>query len=87
MTEVLSSRAGAVVLVAAVLAITIAVGVYVIGRVRAALSQTGPGASELLSNFDELRSQGALSEEEYRTIKASLAERLRREVNDTAGSS
>ncbi len=42
-----------------------------------------PQASELLSNFRELHSQGKLDEQEYRTIKTLLAARLQNEIKDT----
>lgn len=43
-----------------------------------------PAASELLANFRELCAQGVLSPEEYRTIKAKLAERLTDELSDSS---
>jgi len=64
------------------LAMIIAVGVYVIGKVRASMRTSEPGASEWMTKFREMHLQGELSDEEFRTIKAMLAERLERELND-----
>jgi hypothetical protein len=36
-----------------------------------------------MTNFRELHAQGELSDEEYRTIKAVLAERFEQELNST----
>ena len=61
----------------------VAGGIYVIGRVRAGINGKEPPASEWLTKFKELHAKGELSDEEYRTIKAMLAERLQRELNST----
>ncbi len=63
----------------------VAVGAYVIMRIRAEAVQNEPVASELLSKFRELRGQGDLSEEEFRTIKTTLAEQLQDELKDNNG--
>lgn len=60
----------------------IAGGVYAVLRVRSELKETAPGASELMANFRELRSQGELSEQEFRTIKTLLADELEKELKD-----
>lgn len=59
----------------------VAVGAYVIGKLRAAPAQQEPTASELLSKFGEMHRRGDLSDEEYRTIKTALAARLQEELN------
>jgi len=64
----------------AVLAVLVAVGVYLIGKFR----DKGPvrnSASELMTNFQQLHDQGELSDAEYRTIKAMLSEQLHNEVS------
>ena len=66
----------------AVLAILVAIAYYVIGKIRAESVQQEPGASELLSKFRDLHSQGDLSETEFRTIKTTLAARLQDELKD-----
>ncbi len=83
MAEFLGSPFVSVVVLVAVTAMAIAGGAYLIGRVRAGISRKEPPASEWLTNFKELHGKGELSDEEYRTIKAMLAERLQRELNST----
>ncbi|HEV3137541.1 MAG TPA: SHOCT domain-containing protein [Pirellulales bacterium] len=83
MAEFLRSPLASVVTLVAVTASLAAVGVYVIARVRAGIGGKDPPANEWLTKFRELHAQGELSDEEYRTIKAMLAERLQRELNGT----
>jgi hypothetical protein len=59
-----------------------AIGVYIVKRYRDRKGDDQPKASELLTNFREIHSQGGLSDEEFRTIKAQLAARMQREIND-----
>jgi len=54
-----------------------AVGFYLIGKIRGAFRQSEREPGILLDNFRELHSQGELTDEEYRTIKAKLASQLR----------
>ena len=68
------------VAVVAALAIT---AYYIVGRLRDREDAGQPQASEMLSNFRELHSQGKLDEQEYRTIKTLLAARLQNEIKDT----
>lgn len=70
------------VLFLAVTAVLITVGVYLVARVRTWYQQSPPPANELLTNFRELHSKGELSDEEYRTIKSMLAERLQEELTN-----
>ena len=70
------------VLVLAATAVLVTVGVYLVARVRAWYQQSPPAANELLTNFRELHSKGELSDEEYRTIKSMLAERLQEELTN-----
>lgn len=62
-------------------------GVYVVLKVRRELKETAPGASDMLVNFRELRSQGELSEQEFRTIKTLLADEVEKELKDHGKSS
>ncbi len=82
MAELLGNPYVNLVLLAALVAMLIASGIYVIGRVRADVNRKEPPASEWMTNFKELHAKGELSDEEYRTIKAMLAERLHRELNE-----
>jgi hypothetical protein len=59
-----------------------AIGLYIVKRYRDRKDDDQPHASELLTNFREIHSQGGLSDEEFRTIKAQLAARMQREIND-----
>ena len=69
----------------AVFTALVAVAVYIITRIRAEAVQSEPMASELLSKFRELHGRGELSEEEFRTIKTTLAEQLQEELKDNEG--
>ena len=66
----------------AVLAVVLAIGCYVIGKIRAESVQQEPEASEMLSKFRDLYSRGDLSETEFRTIRTTLAARLQDELKD-----
>lgn len=63
-------------------AIAIAVAAYVIGKIRAEPTQQEPEASELMSKFRDLHSEGVLSDSEFRTIKTALSARLQEELKD-----
>ena len=83
MAEFLGSPHATIVFLLALTATLIAGGIYVIGRVRAGINAKEYPANEWLTKFKELHAQGELSDEEYRTIKAMLAERLQQELNST----
>jgi hypothetical protein len=63
-------------------AVLVALGVYVVKRFRDRSAGDQPEASELMSKFREIHSQGGLSDEEFRTIKAQLAAELSRELDE-----
>lgn len=65
----------------AVLAVLVSIAAYLLSKIRAKTLQHEPTASELLSKFRDLHSEGKLSEEEFRTIKTTLAEQLQNEIN------
>ena len=67
-----------------VLALFIAFAVYLLGRFRGHADEEQPPASDLLSKFREMHSEGGLSDEEFRTIKTLLARRLQDELRDTS---
>jgi hypothetical protein len=83
MAEFLSSPLASVVLLLAVTAVMIAVGVYVIGRVRADIKSPEPDAGQWLTEFRELHARGKLDDDEYKTIKSVLAEHLQHQIGDT----
>ena len=63
-------------------AIAIAVGAYVIAKLRPKPAQQEPESSELLSKFRDLHSRGELTDAEFRTIKTTLGARLQDELKD-----
>jgi uncharacterized membrane protein len=62
------------------LIVLVGVGFYLVGRLRKSMQATSNSANDHLSNFREMHDQGGLSDEEYRTIKAMLAEPLKQQV-------
>jgi uncharacterized membrane protein len=83
MTEFWRESFVSMVLLAAVTAMLIAVGIYVISRVRQQTHDQEPQASQLITKFQELHAKGELSDQEYRTIKAVLTERFPGELKET----
>lgn len=67
----------------AALALFVAVGFYLINRIRGRFRQSDGGSSFLLDNFRDLHSGGQLSDEEYRNIKSKLAAQLRDELKQS----
>src|SRR5580693_2221042 len=78
--DTLSTPAGRVIGGLTAVALLCALSAYVIGKIRGQVRESDPGASEFMTNFRELHSQGELSDEEYRTIKAMLASRLQEQL-------
>lgn len=70
------------VLWCAVGAVLVGVAAYVLRKIRSRAAQNEPTASELMSKFRELHSQGKISDAEFRTIKTTLAARLQQELKD-----
>lgn len=68
------------VLWAAIGAALVAIGVYVVMKVRTWSREGIAGTHDLLTNFRELHDQGELSDEEYRKVKTTLAARLQQEL-------
>ena len=66
----------------AVLAVLATIAWYVIGKIHPKSIQKEQQASEWLSKFRESHSKGELSDEEFRTIKTTLAARLQDELSD-----
>lgn len=55
-------------------------GWYVVAKVRSIIFDKGQTTSETLTKFTELHSQGEIDDEELRSIKWMLAERLKKET-------
>jgi uncharacterized membrane protein len=70
------------VLLLTALAVVLASAIYLVARIRSWLHQSPPESGSLLTNFRELHSKGELSDEEYRTIKCMLADRLQEEITN-----
>ncbi len=68
------------VLGVALVAVLVAIAVYLVGRIRAKPAQQEPTASDLLSKCREQHARGELSDAEFRTIKATLVPRLQEEL-------
>jgi uncharacterized membrane protein len=82
MQRLFDAAAEELVIWVAVLAAMVAVAIYVIGKVRKVPAQREPVADELLAKCRESQSRGELSDEEFRTIRTTLEERLREELRD-----
>jgi hypothetical protein len=78
--DTLGTPAGKVISGLAAVAMLCAAAAYAIGKIRGQVRESDPGANEFMTNFRELHSQGDLSDEEYRTIKAMLASRLQEQL-------
>lgn len=83
MSDFFSQLDATIYVTLAALVVLVAFGGYVIKRIRAE-DDEGPAESHLMmTNFREMHAQGELSDEEYRTIKSTLAAKLRGELKDT----
>ena len=83
MLEFLTTPTAQIVLGLAGIAALVAVGIYIIARVRTEWIESKPETNDLIINFRQLRESGELSDQEYRTIKGMLADKLVRELNDS----
>ncbi len=73
------------VVAVAALAILVAIGsigIQLADRYRAKAVQKEPSSGDLLTKFREMHSRGVLSDEEFRTIKTTLTERLQTELKN-----
>ncbi len=66
----------------AALAILVTVAWYVIGNIHPKSIQKERKTNECLSKFRESHSKGELTDEEFRTIKTTLAAQLQDELSD-----
>lgn len=57
------------------------IGIAILSRFRGARDKSENDVGESINKFREMHSQGELTDAEFRTIKAKLAEELRRELN------
>jgi len=83
MAEYFHSTVAEVVALFAVLVGLLIVAFYLIDRSRGGALEQRPQSSDQLTIFRELHSKGELSDEEYRTIKSMLSDKLQEELNST----
>ncbi len=84
MPQIFSHPAMPILLWCTILALIVALALYIVGRFRGDAGDDQPAAGGMLSNFRELHSQGGLSDQEFRTIKTLLAEKIQGELKDTS---
>ena len=60
----------------------IAIAMIALGKLRGNAQQSENSAGQLLSNLQDLRQEGDISDAEYRTIKAVLGAKLQQRVKD-----
>ena len=75
MQEILQTQTAQVVIGLTGLAMLVALGVYVVLKFRDSSDSTESSA-DLLTKFREMRQEGHINEEEYRTIKTDLEGKL-----------
>ena len=80
MQEFLTTPATKALLWVTILLIMLAVSYYVVRRFRDRTDDGGQTASDLLTNFREMRQEGDISETEFRTIKTVLGRKLQQEL-------
>jgi 5-bromo-4-chloroindolyl phosphate hydrolysis protein len=83
MADFLSSPLASVVFLFALTGVLIAIGIFVISKVRAGIHDRELDASEHLTDFRDLYERGELDEQEYKTIKANLSTRLQKELKQS----
>ena len=82
MAEFLDSNVARLVIAITVVAMLSAVGWYIVSKFRGGSDQERHISSEMLTNLQEMRQQGDVTEEEFRTIKTHLSARLKDEFKD-----
>lgn len=82
MAEFLNTSSAQAVIWGTVGLILVVVGFYVVRSLAENTGENTSDASELLSNFRELKEQGDISEAEFRTIKTVLGEPIKGPVAD-----
>jgi uncharacterized membrane protein len=65
----------------AVGAVLVAIGIYVLSKIRDDSIQSELSANEMLSFLRESHAEGKLSDQEFRTLKTQLSDRMRSEMN------
>lgn len=76
----LDDRYAQIIVGVAVIAVLVAIGVYIVGKMRTAFNEQPQNTSDVMSTFRELHEEGELSDEEYKSIKAKLSASLKQEI-------
>ena len=66
----------------AILCVAVVIGYLVVRSLRDRMNEGRLMPSENLMNFREMKQQGDISDQEYRTIKTLLGDQLRKESKD-----
>lgn len=77
--ELLQDKYAQVVIGLMVVSILVAIGVYLVGRIRQA-DEEPHSTSDVLSSFRDLRDDGELTDEEFKSIKSKLSAKLKEEA-------
>ena len=85
MKQFLLSTPAQLVIWLAALAILVAIGGFVVGRLRGRADDERQTANDLLTNFRELHDQGDIDAAEFRNIKTVLGVKLQQELNVSVG--
>ncbi len=80
MQEFLTTPVAKALLWVTILLVMLAVSYYLVRRFRDRTDDGGQTASDLLTNFREMRQEGDISETEFRTIKTVLGRKLQQEL-------
>jgi hypothetical protein len=84
MFDFLASNEARLVILFSIVAALVAVGCYVILKFRPGRDDEGPLASKLITDFRELHSRGALSDDEFGAVKSVLSDQLQQEMKSDA---
>ena len=85
MKQFLLSTPAQLVIWLSALAILVAIGGFVVGRLRDRSDDERQTANDLLANFRDLHDQGDIDAAEFRNIKTVLGVKLQQELNVSVG--
>jgi hypothetical protein len=85
MKQFLLTTPAQIVIWLSVLGILVAIGGYIVGRLRDRADDERLSANDLLTNFREMHHRGDIKESEFRNIKTVLGTKLQQELNVSVG--
>ena len=85
MKQFLLSTPAQLVIWLTALAVLVAIGGFVVGRLRGRADDERQTANDLLTNFRDLHDQGDIDAAEFRNIKTVLGVKLQQELNVSVG--